>query len=89
MYDDEHMDIVIIVNHICEGDEAEILQQMIVCNNLNAESRYARFYCNESGGIIARTEISCATENLIQVCADVFEIVTAEVSALVDYLDAE
>ena len=89
MYDDDQMDIVIMVNHICDGDETEMLQQMITCNNFNAESRYARFYCNESGGIIVRAEISCATENLIQVCADVFEIVSTEVSALVDYLDAE
>ena len=88
MYDDDQMDIVITVNHICDGDESEMLQQMIVCNTFNSESRYARFFSNESGGIIVRAEVSCATENLIPVCADIFEVVSAEVSALVDYLDS-
>ena len=89
MYDDEQMDIVIMVNHICDGDESEMLQQMIICNNFNSESRYARFSCNESGGIIVCAEISCVTENLVQVCSDIFEIVSTEVSALIDYFDSE
>ena len=89
MYDDNQMDIVIMVNHICDGDESEMLQQAIICNKFNSESRYARFYCNESGGIIVRTEIPCATENLIRVCADVFEIISEEVAALVDYFESE
>ena len=39
IYDDDEMDVVIMVNNICEGDESEMIRQMIVCNNFNSESR--------------------------------------------------
>ena len=89
VYDDEQMEIDIMVNHICDSNELELLQQMVICNKFNSETRYARFFCNESGGIIARAVISCAIDNLIPICADVFEIVCEEVSALADYIYME